>query len=343
MRRTKSLLLLAVGLGCATRPAPAGPLELVRRGDPIALADPSDPIGVTASGLAVARLVVGADTGFRLVDSSGAIGARVATPGVGVWVADGAGGLATMMPGAAGAAVIGDDGAVRRSIPFKEPGILRGVWGDSVDVVRLLADGFKVLRVAADGSGERELVGSTTPNVTEMLGIGQSGTKVIRPDAALPSVTTTPSQVAIGNGSRYRVMMFDAAGARRGEITRQLPVGHPTARQIERELAQLRQAQGLTEQYLSGMRAQIAASEVPFFTPQQGVRFDGAGRLWVVGYEADSAFADIFSDTTFVKRTPLACPGFDGSWDLAGEWLVVGCGRRDGPGGELIRYRIKAN
>jgi hypothetical protein len=64
----------------------------------------------------------------------------------------------------------------------------------------------------------------------------------------------------------------------------------------------------------------------------------------VVGFEGDSAFADVFADTAFVRRVALSCPGFDGQWDLKGTWLVVACGRRDpaASGGELQRYRIRS-
>jgi len=208
--------------------------------------------------------------------------------------------------------------------------------------MRLGADGFRVMRVAADGSGEREIVGTSAAAVRELIGVKATGSAAIPPDAALPSVTTGPSRVVIGNGNTYQLIVFDAAGQVVGRIARQLPRQGPTERQIDRELEQLRRAQQLTESYLRSLRGQLAQSRVPFFAPQQGARYDGAGRLWVVGYQADSAFADVFSDTTFVARFPLACPGFDGVWDLTGGWLAVACGQGEtGAGGGVVkRYRI---
>jgi hypothetical protein len=343
MRSLLLLSALALLAGCG-QAAPAGHLSLERRAvtQGIALAAPTDPVGVSAAGVFIARVVSGADTSYRLIDSTGAVVVAAAVPGIGVWLADAAGVFHTMTPGAQGVAALNPDGTAGPAVTFGASGIVRGVLADSVDVVRLFADGFKVIRLATDGSGERELVGSTTPRVVEMLGLGRPGARVISPNAALPSVTTTKDRVLVGNGNTYHIMIFDAAGQLVGEITRNLPSAHPTPRQIEGEIAQIVKSQQLSEAYLNTVRDQLRQSKVPFFAASQGMRYDGAGRLWVVGFDADSAFADVFQDTTFVQRFPLPCPGFDGSWDLKGNWLAVACGPREAgaSGGELLIYRI---
>ncbi|MFN0177829.1 MAG: hypothetical protein ACKVZ0_03450 [Gemmatimonadales bacterium] len=334
-------LMLLVGCDQAST---AGDLTLERRptAGEIVLAAPTDPVGASAAGVFIARVVSGVDTSYRVIDSAGRVQAEVAVPGIGLWLADAAGVFHTMTPGAQGVAALNPDGTAGPVLTFSASGIVRGVLVDSVDVVRLFADGLKVIRLATDGSGERELVGSATQGLAELLGAGRPGAKVISPNAALPSVTTTKDRVLVGNGNTYQIMIFDAAGQLVGEIARNLPSANPTPRQIEGEIAQILKSQQLSEAYLNTVRDQLRQSKVPFFAATQGMRYDGAGRLWVVGYDADSAFAEVFQDTTFVQRFPLPCPGFDGSWDLQGNWLAVACGPREvgASGGELLIYRI---
>ena len=335
--------ILGAVIGCST-PSPVNDLALERRGQALALADPVEPIGVSATGLTVARVVFGTDTSFRLFDSTGATVGPASVPGIGVWLADEAGAFHTLAPGALGVVALNPDGSAGPAIRFQEPGVVRAMLGDSVDVMRLFGDGFKVVRVAAGGTGEREILDGRAPQIAELLGIGPRGAGQAPSMAALPAVTTRADRVVVGNGGTYQLLLFDAAGKSVGAIQRTLPAAPLTSRQIEGEISQLQRSQKLSEQYLTVLRQQLAKGKMPFFSSTQGMRFDGAGRLWVVGYEADSAFADVFSDTTFVRRFSLSCPGFDGSWDLKGEWLAVACGSRDvaAQGGELTLYRITA-
>ena len=66
-----------------------------------------------------------------------------------------------------------------------------------------------------------------------------------------------------------------------------------------------------------------------WFTHVGPPRGDGAGRIWVLGQHADSAFADVFAGSRFLGRLPLPCRDFQGRWSLNGSWLAVVCAPDD--------------
>ncbi len=343
--RKHLILALVVAAACSRQPkAPQIDISLGRQwaDSAIALLDASDPIGVTATGTVVARLAGHGDSAYRLVDSAGRPAGVAATPAVGIWLAGDDSLLYTLAPGAKGVVSIKPDGSAGASYPLLQPGILRGVWGDSLDLVRPEMTGFTVSRMAVAGGGERVMVPAGAAEMTPLLDISPAGGGM---RSQLASITTTKNRVVVANGLTYRMLVYSADGSLIGTAGRAVDSApRPTARQVEAELARIRAADSsVTDKYLAMARQQLARQPQPFFSAAQGLRYDGAGRLWVVGYQADSAFADVFSDTTFVRRFPLACPGFNGQWDLKGSWLALGCGRRDpaAAGGELQLYRIR--
>jgi hypothetical protein len=74
------------------------------------------------------------------------------------------------------------------------------------------------------------------------------------------------------------------------------------------------------------------------------LRFDGAGRLWIVRPEDGSAVADMYADTLLLGTIPLNCPGYASSgMDVAGTWLALSCRSTepDAPSDGTIRlFRI---
>ena len=338
------MLLASTVLAACNRPQSAKPTAV--RLDPhplktaIVIASSEDPVGVTGSGIVIARVSpVGPDTGYRLFDSTGQSLGPSMVPAIGIWLAGDDGVLHTLAPQALGITSVNHDGTAGPTYSLKEPGILRGISKDSADLMRPAIDGFTVVRVALDGSGQRVVVDAKGPKLQDLFGVKNG---VFRDQGALPSSTTTADRIIIGNGQKYRIQIYSAKGEFISEFGRTLPATHPTERQIETELSQIAQSQKLSGQYLAMVRKQLAAAPQAFFTAAQGFRVDGAGRLWVVGYEADSAFADVFRDTTFVSRFSLPCPSFDGQWDLKGDWLAIGCGDHNPgkPTGEVQLYRI---
>lgn len=347
MRQILSLFLVSTTVGCGRQsmPSTAATISVGRVAQPpVALADPADPIGVTAKGLTVARVALPGDTAYRLVDSAGSVVGVAAVSGVGAWLAGEDDLFYTLTPDAMGIATIKPDGSAGPSFRLAQPGILRGVGRDSVDLLRPGAQGFAMVRAALTG-GERVILAEGIPEVGVLLGISAGGLLGTGPRGALVSTTTTIDRVVLGNGQTYRILVFSAAGQPIGTIERSLDtMPRVTERQIETEVRQLlASGQQLNDAYLKIVRRQLAKERLPFFAPAQGFRYDGGGRLWVVGYEGDSTFADIFSDTIFVRRFSLGCYGFDGQWDLKGDWLALSCGHRDPAiaGGELHMYRIR--
>jgi hypothetical protein len=78
------------------------------------------------------------------------------------------------------------------------------------------------------------------------------------------------------------------------------------------------------------LRAEIKARRQPFFSHARlSLGLDGQGRIWVVGVEADSAFADLFNQNGFIGRMGLPCAGFSGDWSLHGTWLALACAPDD--------------
>ena len=75
------------------------------------------------------------------------------------------------------------------------------------------------------------------------------------------------------------------------------------------------------------IRSAIRELPVPFFVHNRGgqIRMDAKKRIWVLGVEADSGFADVFSASRFLGRIALPCDGFDGGWSLNGDWLLLAC------------------
>lgn len=334
-----AVLLLAVLAAC--RPAPKTPtvlrLDRVSLATAVPLASAEDPVGVTASGIIAARPVPeGADSGFRLYDSTGAAIGSTAVPAIGVWMAGDEGNLYTLAPGALGIASVKPDGSPGPSFRLREAGVLRGIFADSADLMRPTIQGFAVVRVALQGLGERVAVESNEPHLQELFGV--TGGRIGAADA-LPSTTSRPNRIVVGNGMTYQIMYFSPNGEFQGELRRDLPKTKLTKRKVEAEIAQITASQQLNDRYVAALRKQLEDAQQPFFTTAQGFRFDGAGLLWVVGNDADSAFADVFSDTTFVRRFPLPCSGFDGQWDLKGDFLVLGCARPAEPA-EIQLYRI---
>ncbi len=80
-----------------------------------------------------------------------------------------------------------------------------------------------------------------------------------------------------------------------------------------------------SEARLREARNQLESTRLPGFSPANPLGVDSQGRVWVMGIEGDSAFADVFSPPSYLGRIGVPCPGFEGRWSLAGRWLAVVC------------------
>ena len=81
----------------------------------------------------------------------------------------------------------------------------------------------------------------------------------------------------------------------------------------------------MDEARMAMMRKQVADEVLPPITPGGAIRVDARNRIWLLGMEGDSAFADVFSPDRFLGRLPLPCRLFNGFWSLSGAWLAVAC------------------
>lgn len=150
--------------------------------------------------------------------------------------------------------------------------------------------------------------------------------------------------VVIGNGLRYRLLLYDTEGHLRGQLGRDLPPTFRSPAQVGAEIAALRAGGlGRAPERLAAAREALATEPVRRFPHTAPPRSDGQGRLWVVVLEGDAVFADLFDRDRFLGRLPLDCPGYGGRWDLNGAWLLLVCAPGDADGdldAVVRRYRI---
>jgi hypothetical protein len=72
-------------------------------------------------------------------------------------------------------------------------------------------------------------------------------------------------------------------------------------------------------------RAEWRRRTMPAFATPVASRVDAHGRLWVVGMEDDSAFADVFTGHQFLTRIHIGCHFFNDSSSLRDRWLALVC------------------
>lgn len=204
------------------------------------------------------------------------------------------------------------------------------VHGDSTDVVAMNQGRFTVRREALRGTERAWLTAGdsilravfTEPFLTASQDDQQQ---------FFPATASTPYHLILGAGTSYRLYWYDREGKYLGAFGRDLPAEHPTERAVERAASSLSGWRGpdgkrMDPATIARKAGAMRARTLPHFSHTHSLGFDGAGRLWVVGVSADSAFADIFADTTFLGRVNLGCPDFAQSWSLNGRWLALHCG-----------------
>lgn len=145
-----------------------------------------------------------------------------------------------------------------------------------------------------------------------------------------PSVGLWTGGFIVANGSLYRIALYDWTGHALRTLSRNLDPMKMTANQIEADLQSLVSYRGpngerTDEATLANRRRELESKVVPHFSHQSPLRSDAQGRIWVLGTEGDSAYADVFTPEAFLGRISLGCTNFGGRWALAGKWLAVVC------------------
>jgi hypothetical protein len=150
----------------------------------------------------------------------------------------------------------------------------------------------------------------------------------------VPVLGRWPGGFIVADGWEYRLALYDWTGRLRRVLGRDLDRPRLSDARVARLLAEelpfaSRRGQ-MTGPDTEQLRAEIAARRQPYFPHARlALGLDGQGRIWVVGIEADSAFADIFNQDRFVGRIGLPCSGFSGGWSLHGSWLALACAPDD--------------
>jgi hypothetical protein len=138
--------------------------------------------------------------------------------------------------------------------------------------------------------------------------------------------------IAVGDATAYKLAIYDVRDTRRYLIHRILQPNYRSPGEIS-DIRKVEQTE-----LASGRGGAAVASEIharldtldrevlPYFAPD-GLHFDGAGRLWVIGEVGDSTFADVLADGAFLGRQVLPCNHPGRRVALQGRWLALDCQR----------------
>ncbi len=149
----------------------------------------------------------------------------------------------------------------------------------------------------------------------------------------IPVVGIRDSGFVLGDGWNYQLALYDWNGTLVRVLRRALPRIRLTPRRIDREVQatvrSLREVRGRRPGDSARVRDDVIRRPQEFFPHNGHLGFDTQGRLWVVGIDADSGYADLFNDHRFLGRLALPCADFAGQWSLNGAWLVLACAPDD--------------
>lgn len=154
----------------------------------------------------------------------------------------------------------------------------------------------------------------------------------LRPDGGTRNSTlgVWSAGFLVGDGWTYRLELYDWNGHPVRSLRRDIDPPVLSKARLDREVdltvRSLRLAgRRMDPAAVSELRSQTAKWQQRHFSFFRPTGLDGEGRIWVLGIEADSGFADVFSSARFLGRISLPCAGFSHGWSLAGTWLVLAC------------------
>ncbi len=154
-----------------------------------------------------------------------------------------------------------------------------------------------------------------------------------------PTIGTWDHGYIVGDANDYRLAFFGDDGILTRVIGRNLPSVVPSKARtqdfVEARIKQLeRNGHTMSPDAARELTKRMLDQPLPFFTPLGLIGRDTRERIWVLGMEGDSAFADVFTPTGFVSRLHVSCRFFNGSWSMNGRWLALVCAPDD-PGSSL--------
>jgi hypothetical protein len=217
-------------------------------------------------------------------------------------------------------------GALMQSV---KPVGLSGVAlvGQEVVGMRNVARVWQVVALNRLTGQLRDLIPPTDTFMTSHFGLVDG-----RPRSGFAPVPGVWAQgFVVADPGNYAVALYRWDGSLVRVLRRELPPMHASAGRTEEFFETLNRraaARGqppLDEARKAMLRKQVADEVLPAITPGGPIRVDARNRMWVLGMEGDSAFADVFSTERFMGRLAIPCRLYNGFWSLSGAWLAVAC------------------
>ncbi len=293
---------------------------------------PFHPIAVGPQGHVLISAEKGSDFRLLLLDSTGAVTQRLGRNG------EGPGESRNPFPVFVGPTTVaawdvgllrltesGTDGTVRRSTTAKSPMVVSGRYRDRYFGFTVSAEG--VTPVLLDPA-----TGVTAPLVPPTDTFFQAQFKHPAPSTGMvvaPILGEWKDGFVIANVESYRIGLYGHDGRLARVVAREAKRVMPSTARVDRQMA-MRTAMSmrgrpLTQEALEKARKTLTDTPLPNFVLATPLRTDANGRLWVLGIQGDSAFADVFIADRFIGRIGISCPGFEGKWSLSGRWLAMTC------------------
>ncbi len=259
-----------------------------------------------------------------------------------------------MLSSSSGDVVVFDAGLLRattidargrtvRSLPVQVSALPIGIVGDSLDFAQVKGRAVSVFRW--DGKGQkRMLLTDSTPAFAAEPGFA---TPSPNGRSVIPVFGSDGYRIAVGDPWNYTVLLFKDDGSFVERLHRDLPVPRRTERQVLAAVANRGRWRGPSGEQLASAEAEtkVRAEVLPYFSHVSPFAFDAGHRLWIVGVDGDSVFADVFAGSKFLTRIGIPCFDFSGRWSLHGEWLSLACGaanaQEETPNPTFQLYRIR--
>jgi hypothetical protein len=156
-----------------------------------------------------------------------------------------------------------------------------------------------------------------------------------------PSAATAGPQVApivgswdggflVGDANRYQIALYRPNGALVRVLSRNVAAAFPSPERVNDFLTTMKRAMEgrggkMDDATMSRLREMASKQALPLFTPSGTNRADAQHRIWIVGMEGDSAFADLFTAERFIGRVHLPCRLFNNFWSVSETWLAMAC------------------
>jgi hypothetical protein len=191
------------------------------------------------------------------------------------------------------------------------------------------SEGVKVVRLdPADGA--------TAPLLSAADSFYQTEFKPPTPSTgmmAAPILGEWKDGFVVASTESYRIGLYGHDGRLVRVLGREPRKVMPSRARVERKMQEYRgmsiRGRSFSQDELEKARKSLEETPLPNFALATPIRSDANGRLWVMGIQGDSAFADVFTPERFVGRIAVSCPGFEGKWSISGHWLAMVCAPTD--------------